>query len=255
MISRLPIRSGRLRADISALADGSIPPDRRRRIEHQIEASEELGRAFIEERAAAEMLRQARERDRAPQSLHRRIAHERTARSAAVLRGPRMFASGLAGAAAVAGVTAVVLLTGGTTAGPSVAQAASLATRGALSPGPSVNPGNPRALMQRVGQVYFPNWSYMPGWSTAGQRVDRLGHHLAVTVYYSFHGRDVAYTIVSVPALRQPHGDVVTAGGLRVRVFSLAGRRIVTWRRDGRTCVLSSRNVSTQRLERLAAWK
>jgi hypothetical protein len=105
-----------------------------------------------------------------------------------------------------------------------------------------------------VGAVTFPNWGYTLGWSTAGQRVDRLANHLAVTVYYSWHGRDVAYTIVSVPALSQPHADVVAVGGLRMRVLSLAGRRIVTWRRDGRTCVLSSRDVPAQQLERLAAW-
>lgn len=255
MTFRLPIRPGRLTADISALADGSIPRDRRRQTEQQIEASDELRRLFELERAAVEVLRQARERDRAPMSLRQRIAHELTARSNPVRRAPRMLAGGLAGAMSVVGAAAVLLLAGGTAAGPSVAQAAGLATRGVAGPGPPVNPGNPRALLQSVGKVDFPNWSYMPGWSTAGQRVDRLGDHLAVTVYYSFQGRDVAYTIVSVPALSQPHGQVVTAGGLRLHIFSLAGRRIVTWRRDGRTCVLSSRDVAAQRLESLAGWK
>jgi hypothetical protein len=200
------------------------------------------------------MLRQARERDRAPQSLRRRIAHERLAGSRPVRRGPRTLASGLAAAASVAVVTAMLLVAGGTTAGPSVAQAATLASRGAVGAGPGVNPRDPRALLQRVGEVRFPNWGYTLGWSAAGQRVDRLDKHLAVTVYYSWHSRDVAYTIVSVPALSQPHADVVAIGGLRMRVLSLAGRRIVTWRRDGRTCVLSSRDVPRRQLERLAAW-
>jgi hypothetical protein len=259
MTFRLPIRSGRLTADISALADGSIPPERRRHVEQQIEASNDLRRRFEEERAAADLLRHAREHDRAPESLRRRVAHERFARSgqvrsAQVAWRPRTVASGLAAAAAVAGATVVLLLAGGPTSGPSLAQAAGLATRGALSPGPGVNPRDPRALLQRVGEVDFPNWGYTLGWSVTGQRADRLDSHLAVTVYYSWRGRAVAYTIVSIPALSQPHAHMVMAGGLRLRVLSLSGRRIVTWRRDGRTCVLSSRDVPAQQLERLAAW-
>jgi hypothetical protein len=268
MLLRLRTRSDRLSAEISALADGSIPPERRRPVERQIEGSAELRRRFEQERMAVEMLRQARERDRAPESLRRRIEREWAARSepgsrqsgpglrrsGPVLRGSRPLASSLAVAAAVVAAILVLLIAGGPTAGPSVAQAAVLATRGATAPGPRVDPRDPQALLQRVGAVSFPNWSYTLGWNTTGQRIDRLDHHLAVTVYYSWHGRDVAYTIVSVPALAEPHASVVRTGGLHLRVLWLTGRRIVTWRRDGRTCVLSSRDVPAAQLESLAAW-
>lgn len=253
MIFRNRIRSGPLVADISALADGSITPDRRRQVEPQIEASEELRSLLERERAAVGLLRQARERERASESLRRRVEREQL-RHSRPARRPRVALNGLAAAAALAGVTAVLLLTGGAATGPSVAQAAGLAARGATAPAPPVSSRDPRALSGGVGEVYFPNWKSTLGWSAVGQRVDRIGGHRAVTVYYRWREQNVAYTIVSVPALDQPHGGLVTTGGLRLRVISSAGRRIVTWRRDGRTCVLSSRNVPAGQLESLAAW-
>jgi hypothetical protein len=81
-----------------------------------------------------------------------------------------------------------------------------------------------------------------------------LGDHRAVTVYYTWHGHQLAYTIVTIPALREPTAEVVMARGLQLRALSLHGRQIVTWRRDGRTCVLSSRDVPARQLEQLAAW-
>lgn len=254
MIFRNLIRPGQPTADISALADGSIAPNRRPQIERKIQASDELRSLFVRERVAAEVLRRARESDRASASLRRRLAGDRRPRTASVRRPLGALAAGLSAAMVAAGATAVLILGGGAAVGPSVAQAANLAARGPASPAPGVSPRNPMALSQRVGRVYFPNWSRTLGWSATGQRVDRIGAHRALTVYYTSPRQELAYTIVTVPALRQPRAQVVVARGLRLRALSLAGLHIVTWRRDGRTCVLSSREVPLHQLELLAPW-
>lgn len=247
-------RSGSSTADISALADGSISPERRLRIERQIEQSDELRIAFEEERATVQLLRHLRETDRAPEPLRRRVTQQRARKHRHAARPAATLGGGLA-AAITASAVAVLMLAGGTAGGPSVAQAAVLATRGAAAPAPRINDQDPQVLLQRVGELYFPNWSRTLGWSAVAQRTDRLDGHEAVTVYYRSHHEHVAYTIVSVPALAQPdtRGPVIYGVGLRVLV--VAGRRVVTWRRDGRTCVLSSDDVPTQQLERLAAWQ
>jgi hypothetical protein len=64
----------------------------------------------------------------------------------------------------------------------------------------------------------------------------------------------VAYTIVSLPALSQPSANVTQKRGVALRTLSIDGRTVVTWRRDGHTCVISGPGLSTLDLQRLAAW-
>lgn len=269
MNSRRSPTSRRKLADLSALADGSLAPERHEAVSREIAASPELSELLNREQRVVEMLEQARENDRAPQALRERIAEER--RRAAPAQGrrghaasaPRRKTGWLAGrrlvpgvavtAAAVAAVL-IATLTGGTTAGPTLADAAALAVRGASSPAPAASPGPGQALARSVGEVYFPNWRRTLGWTATGQRADHIDGHRAVTVYYARGGRSVAYTIVSAPALDQPRAVPVRLGGLELRSVRLGGRVVVTWRRAGRTCVLSSSSLTAAAMERMAIW-
>jgi hypothetical protein len=76
-----------------------------------------------------------------------------------------------------------------------------------------------------------------------------------VTVYYQWRGAQVAYTIVSMPALAQPAARVSYLRGLALRTLTVSNRLVVTWRRADHTCILSStQGVSAAALRALAAW-
>jgi hypothetical protein len=66
--------------------------------------------------------------------------------------------------------------------------------------------------------------------------------------------RQVAYTVLAAPALRQPAAVVTRVDGTELRTLRLDGRFVVTWRRAGDTCVLSGADVSASELQELAAW-
>jgi hypothetical protein len=76
-----------------------------------------------------------------------------------------------------------------------------------------------------------------------------------MTVYYQRGGALVAYTIVGAPALSSPGGQLMHVSGYDLRIFSLTGRTVVTWRRAGHTCVLSAARVPSKALEQLAGWR
>jgi hypothetical protein len=76
--------------------------------------------------------------------------------------------------------------------------------------------------------------------------------HRAVTVYYTLGSGRLAYTILSAPALPQPAARVTVQNGMTVRTLRLHGRLMVTWRREGSTCILTGTNVSAAQLRRLA---
>ena len=110
-------------------------------------------------------------------------------------------------------------------------------------------------LADRFQALYFPNWSTTLGWRAIGMRRDRLDGRATMTIYYERRGGLVAYTIVGTPALGSPSGRVTRMNGHELRIFSLAGRTVVTWRRAGHTCVLSAAHVPVTALEQLAGWR
>jgi hypothetical protein len=135
-----------------------------------------------------------------------------------------------------------------------VSQAAGLAALGPVGAAPYPDRVTPAKLETRVEDVYFPNWSARFGWRAIGQRTDRIGGRLAVTVYYDRHGMRLAYTIVGAPTLASPAAQVTSVNGTQLRTLPLGGRQVVTWRRAGHTCVLSGSGVPIAELQRLAAW-
>jgi hypothetical protein len=240
-------------AELSALADGSLDPARRRAVEAWIASSPELRDLYEHERAAVDVLHQAAA-ERAPARLRLGIQGQRLSST----RRPRAAGYGaLAGAIAAVAVAVVLLLPGGAPGSPSVSQAAGLALRGPSAPAPAPDPEDPRAkLADWFQEVYFPNWSATLGWRPVGMRRDRLDGRPTTTVYYQRRDGLVAYTIVGAPALPPPSGPLTRLNGFELRAFSLAGRTVVTWRRAGHTCVLSAAaRVPVGVLEQLAGWR
>jgi anti-sigma factor RsiW len=243
------------RAELSALADGTLDASRRTEVEARIAASPELTALYERERRVVRALHQARQTDRAPASLRARIEAQRP-RARARARRRIGYAGGLAGALAAILLALVLILPSGTPGAPSLGQAAALAGRGVAAPAPRPDSGAPSVkLEQQVGNVYFPNWAARFGWHAVGQRVDHINGRLAVTVYYKRDQATLAYTIVAAPALQQPAAKVTRVHATDLQTLRVGGRLVVTWRRAGHTCVLSAVSVPVSALQHLAAWK
>ncbi len=241
-------------ADLSSLADGTLDPARRAEVEAWVAGSPERRALYERERRAVEILHRARATDRAPAGLRARIEAERPTPK---VRTRRRVSYGGALAAAVAAVAlaVVLILPSGTPGAPSVSQAAGLALRGVSVAAPAPDPKAPATRLNTdVQEVYFPNWSSSFGYRAVGQRVDHINGRTAVTVYYQWHGKRVAYTIVSAPALKVPAAQVTTLNGTELRTLELDGRVVVTWQRKDHTCVLSARGIPAPVMQKLAAW-
>jgi hypothetical protein len=205
---------------------------------------------LADERWVLSLLHEVQQEVRAPRRLRLRVEAE--IRS---VRGPVPGLRGLSarrGATAPGGASVLRGVMAGAGA-PSLSQAAELASRGAISPAPAPDPDDPNVkLAESVDNVYFPNWSSTLGWQATGQRRDLLDDHPAVTVYYAAAERRLAYTIVSGAALAQPAARTTVTHGMTLRTLRMRGHLIVTWRRDGRTCVLTGTKVSAAQLRELA---
>jgi hypothetical protein len=242
-------------AELSALADGTLDPARRAEVEARIAASPELSALYERERRVVDALHQARATERAPAQLRARIEATRPA-GTTVARRRIAYVGGLAGALAAVALALVLLLPGGTPGAPSVSEAAALAVRGPTQAAPDPDPFHPGDMLQQnVGEVYFPNWGRSLGWRAVGSRTDKLGGHQAVTVYYKWRDKQIAYTIVSAPALAHPVAQSTWLHGTELRTQTQDGRLVVSWYREGDTCVLSARGVTAAELQKLAAWK
>src|SRR5512132_903537 len=84
-------------AELAALADGSLPPDRRAELEARVATSSELANRLAEQRRAVAMARSAAAEVEAPAGLRARVEAERRTRR---VYAPRSLT--LAGAAALA---------------------------------------------------------------------------------------------------------------------------------------------------------
>ena len=192
-------------ADLSALADGSLDPRRRAVSRRGSPASLELSTLLARERHVVQSVRSVGATVRAPPALRARIAAERPGRRTASRRRVG-YGAALAAALAAVVLALVLVLPGGTPGAPSVSQAASLATLGPAAGAPAHDSTAPYELATRLGGLYFPDWGSRFGWHAVGQRTDRINGRLATTVYYSWRGHVIAYTIVAAPALRTPVG-------------------------------------------------
>jgi anti-sigma factor RsiW len=241
-------------AELSALADGTLPAERRAAVEARVAASPELQDLLERQRravAATSLLAD----DPVPESLRAGVEEHRRARSRGQRRGWRL-APGLAAGAAVAAIAVIlaVTLTGGPT-GPTVADAARLAALPPSGPAPTPAAGSRAKLAVDVEGVAFPNFLHSHGWRATGVRRGRIDGRDATAVSYAKSSRRIAYVIVAGSGLDQPSDSTrSTRAGVEYRTLRIEGRPAVTWRRGGHTCVLIGQATPAELLG-LAAWQ
>jgi hypothetical protein len=239
--------------ELAALADGSLPDDRRAALEARVAASPELAARLAEQQRAVALTRAAVGQTDTPAGLRVRVD---TLRKPRRTRRRPLYAAGIAVAAA--GVVAVLLLLilPSGVGGPSVADASALAQLPATQPPPAPRRAEPKLLTAEVDGVPFPSWRKKFAWRTTGARADSLRGRKAVTVFYRKNGKRIGYTIVAGKPLAKPPGSsLVERQGTPLRTFVYGDRIIVTWTRNGLTCVLSGRGVNKGVLLRLASWR
>jgi hypothetical protein len=257
--------------DLAALADGSLEPTARDALLRRAAQSPELAGALARQRAALTAIRAAAQP--APDALRERIAAmvagnevgaaatqpratagERRGRGDRRRRGsfrPRAFALG--SAVAVLAAAAVILFAGGAES-PSVAEAAQLALAPARAPAPAARPAA-GTLAASVDGVAYPYWADSTGWRATGSRSDAVHGRAIRTVFYAnAKGQRIGYTIAAGSPLSAEGGTTVEQDGAAYRVIRSGGATIVTWLRDGHTCVLAARGVGANVLVGLAAW-
>lgn len=236
--------------DLAGLADGSLEGRRRAALEQQVESSPELAAALDRQRFAVSALCSLDVQ--APLDLRARIASE-------VGRAPRRrsrlpFAAGLLAACAAVALL-VVLLLPSSGSEPSVVATARLSELPATRASVPVDPENPKLLAVSSAGVPFPNFEDQFGWDEAGDRSDELDGRSSRTVFYERGGHRIGYTITAGNPIEPPPGSQrTTVDGVVFSTASDGGQEIVTWLREGRTCVLAGRGVSRTELVELAAW-
>jgi hypothetical protein len=239
-------------ADLCALADGTLPADRRSAVEAWVAASPELQELLDRQRrslAATGAAASEPEPASLRAAVEARVAERRRPRARALV--PRL---AFAGAAAAAVVVVLVLALGGGAGGPTVAQAAQLAARPPTGPAPARLDDSRTQLAVGVEGARFPDFRRAYGWRPAGVRRGVVDGRDATVVYYRKGGSRVAYVIVSGSALARPGAPGAVRRGVEYQTVRAEGRPAVTWRRVGHTCVLTGA-ASRAELLRLASWR
>jgi hypothetical protein len=238
---------------LAQLADGSLQGRARSELEARVADSPTLHAALERQRTAVTAMRGIDVP--APAGLRRRIEAERSRPSAPVRRRRLAFGGALAGAAAAIALTIALVAPSGS-GGPTVVEAAQLSNLPATRASVPVDPANPKLLAAAVEGVPFPNLHANFVWHEAGDRADELDGRATRTVFYKRAGQRIGYTILSGDAIDPPHGAKPSVqNGVRLSTATEGGRAIVTWLRNGRTCVLSGRHVSPKDLREVASWK
>jgi hypothetical protein len=242
-----------LEAELAQLADGSLPASREAELREELRRSPDLARALAEQEQAISLIRASDVQ--APDSLrtwlHEQTRESRERRRPSWLR-PRIAFPAAAGAAVAAAALALVLvLSGGGSSAPNLTQATSAAVAPATMPAPTE--ASETTLDISTAGIPFPYWHETVGWDTVGARVDSLAGRHAVTVFYrSPYGERVGYTIVSGPPLPVNGGTTVTSHGIPFTFKRFGSARMVTWLRNGHTCVIAGHGISNLRLLHLA---
>jgi hypothetical protein len=241
-------------AELAALADGTLPAERRAEVEARVAASSELGELLERQRQALLATRALAAED-VPAPLLAAVAARRDALGATRIRSrrvvPRLALAGLVSVAAV--VVAAVVLSGGPGAA-TVAEAAELASQPPTAPAPAPAGTAGTRLAAGVEGVPFPDFAQTYGWRALGVRRDRIGGRDATVVFYGKDGRRLGYVIVAGGGLPRPAGAKATViRRVEYQTLRLSGRLGVTWRRGGHTCVLTG-GATRAELIKLAAW-
>jgi anti-sigma factor RsiW len=240
-------------ADLAALADGSLAASRRIRVEQAVSESPDLQAAVAAQRHALSAIDQLSD-EPAPTALRARLAlAHHPPRRRARLRGVGLMAAAIT--VVVAAVLIGVITAGGGSAHPTVLQASRMAMR---SPQASVAaPSGPSQTLPGLsaGGLNYPYLEDRFGYKAVGVRYDRFAGRSVTTVLYSRAARRLAYEIVSGPPLKLGRTSwSMTLHNVRFWVLDTPGATIVTWVRDGHSCVLVGRGLTVPVMLRLASW-
>lgn len=242
-------------AELCALADGTLPAERRAALEARVAASPEL-QELVDRQRRAVMAARALTSEPAPASLREAVeARRRTLdrrRGPASRLVPRL---ALTGALAVALVAVLAVVLSGGPGGPTVAAAARLAARPPSGPAPPPLDASGTKLAVDVEGVVFPNLAQPFGWRAVGVRRDALDGRNATVVFYAKGARRIGYAIVAGPGLPRPSdAQGTTRGGVLFQTLQVDNRLVLTWRRAGHTCVLTGAAPRAELLA-LANWR
>ena len=245
-----------------AYVDGNLDPDERGRVEARAAEDPSFAAALALQQQGRDAIVTASESAGAPLALRARVEAmaapgrrhgDRRPSARTRLGGIRWPGAGLV-AGALAAVLAAIVLVGG---GPGVEDVAAAAERPPSAQVAAVPPTS-KLLDEKIGDVSFPNYAGKFGWKAVGTRTDEIDGRDTRTVFYEKDGRRIAYTVVDGDALSKPDDAAkATREGTELRSLTSDGRTVVTWERNGQTCVLSvvEGDVSRDELLELAGWK
>jgi hypothetical protein len=247
MLRRDPMR------DILALDGGTLSERRRARALARVAADPEAQRMLDQQRrvrAALEALPVY-----APSSLRARIERlhadaERTLLPIALTR--RATVAAAVACAALALVFTLML----SSQAPTTTAVAAVVHRQAAEPAPQQG-SRPALLDREFAGVEFPRWRDEFGWNAVGARRDTIDGRATDTVFYFHQGHRVSYTVVGGAPLEPP------SDARRVRIGATTGyvyhddedHTVVTFERNGRTCVLAGHVIRDSTLIELADWR
>jgi hypothetical protein len=169
----------------------------------------------------------------------------------------RVLRLAIAGATALAafGAALVIALNAGSPAVPTVAGAAAAATRPATAPAPARDSENPPLLRASFAGVTYPYWKQHFGWRTTGERTDSIEGRTARTVFYQHTHHRIGYTVVSGKPLKRPAGaERLVVNGVEMYRYRDGRDTVVTFERNGHTCVLAGYVHHADTLPKLASW-
>src|SRR3954471_69104 len=216
-------------AELAALADGTLPPQRRGPLEARIAASPELQDLLERQQRAVAATRMAAT-ESVPASL--RTSVERTTGGRTAGRRRSRLVPGLAFGGALAAATAIILalVLTGAPQGPSVADAARLAASPPTGPAPTRLDGSKSKLAVRLDGVVFPDLTRAYGWKPVGVRRDEVNGRAATVVYYEKDGKRIGYVILAGSALPSPSGArSIERRGVPFKTLDVGGHPTVTW--------------------------
>jgi len=250
-------------ATLVAYVDGNLEPDERGRVEARAAEDPSFAAALALQQQGRDAILTASESTGAPLALRTRVESmaapgrrhgDRRPSARTRLGGIRWPGAGLVAGALAVALAAVVLVGGG----PGIEDVAAAAER---APSAQVAPVPPtsKLLDEKIGDVTFPNYAGKFGWKAVGTRTDEIDGRDTRTVFYEKDGKRIAYTVVDGDALSKPDdAEKATREGTELRSLTTSDdRTVVTWERNGQTCVLSvvKGDVSRDELLELAAWK
>ena len=111
------------------------------------------------------------------------------------------------------------------------------------APAPPPRPDQPTLLAAEAEGLAYPDWSGEFGWRASGERADRLGDRDATTVSTQRRRQPARLHDRLRRRARARGRRRATVDGVELAVSRDGDRTVVTWLRDGHTCVLSGPGV------------